>query len=47
MKHYKQSVCKNRVFRTYHSTDAAATDGGLELAVQLFDCAGCVKAFSQ
>lgn len=31
----------------YHSTDAAAADGGLEFAVQLLDGAGGVKALSQ
>lgn len=32
---------------THHSTDAASTDGGLELAVQFFDCTGCVEALRQ
>lgn len=32
---------------TYHSADAASTDGGLELAVQLLDSASCVKALSK
>lgn len=31
----------------YHSTDAAAADGGLEFAVQLLDGAGGVKTLSQ
>lgn len=31
----------------YHSTDAAAADGGLEFAVQLLDSAGGVKTLSQ
>ena len=35
------------VVLTYHSTDAASTDGGLELAVQLLDCAGRVEALGQ
>lgn len=35
------------VVLTYHSTDAASTDGGLELAVQFFDGAGCVKALGK
>lgn len=43
----KRSVFRNRVVCAYHSADAASTDGGLELAVQLFDCTGCVKALSQ
>lgn len=32
---------------TYHSTDAASTNGGLELAVQFLDCAGGVEALGQ
>lgn len=32
---------------SHHCTDAAATHSGLELAVHLLDCAGCVKALSQ
>lgn len=32
---------------TYHSADAASTDGGLELAVKLLDGAGRVEALSQ
>lgn len=32
---------------TYHPTDAAAADGGLEFAVQLLDGAGGIKALSQ
>lgn len=35
------------VVLTYHSTDAASTDGGLELAVQFLDGAGCVKALGK
>lgn len=35
------------VVLTYHSTDAASADGGLELAVQFLDCTGCVEALSQ
>lgn len=35
------------VVGTYHSTDAASADGGLELAVQLLDCTGCVEALGQ
>lgn len=31
----------------YHSTDAAATDGGLKLAVEFFHRAGGVKSFGQ
>lgn len=31
----------------YHSTDAAAADGGLKLAVELFHCAGGVKSLGQ
>lgn len=36
-----QRVC------SYHSTDAASTDGGLELAVKLLNGAGGVEALSQ
>lgn len=32
---------------TYHSTDAASTDGGLELAVQFLDGAGCVESLGE
>lgn len=35
------------VVLAYHSTDAASTDGGLELAVQFLNCAGCVEALSK
>lgn len=35
------------VVLTYHSTDAASTDGGLELAVQFLDGAGCVESLSK
>ena len=35
------------VLLTYHSTDAASTDGGLELAVQFLDSTGRVEALSQ
>lgn len=35
------------VVLTYHSADAASTDGRLELAVQLLDCAGGVEALGQ
>lgn len=35
------------VLVAYQSTDAAAADGGLELAVQLLDCAGCIEALGQ
>lgn len=35
------------VVLTYHSTDAASTDGGLELAVQFLDGTGCVKALGK
>lgn len=38
------SIC---VPDSHHGTDAAATHGGLELAVHLFYCAGRVKALSQ
>lgn len=41
------TLFKNPVVWTYHSADAASTDGGLELAVQFFDCTGCIKALSQ
>lgn len=41
------TLCLRTRSYTYHSTDAASTDGGLELAVQLLDCAGCVEALSQ
>lgn len=42
---FMHSVFKNQV--PYHSTDAAPTDGGLELAVELLDCTGRVEALSQ
>ena len=32
---------------TYQPADTAAADGGLELAVQLLDCAGGVEALGQ
>lgn len=38
---------KRPAVRAYHSTDAAAADGGLEFAVQLLDSAGGVKTLSQ
>lgn len=43
----KQVEHSSAVVQTYHSTDAAPTDGGLELAVQLLDCTCCVEALSQ
>lgn len=36
-----------KVVLTYHSADAASTDGGLELAVQLLDSTGCVEALGE
>lgn len=38
---------KRPVVSAYHSTDAAAADGGLEFAVQLLDGTGGVKPLSQ
>lgn len=35
------------VVSAYHSTDAASTDGGLELAVQFLDRTGRVEALGQ
>lgn len=32
---------------TYHSTDAASTDGSLELAVQFLHCTGRVETLSE
>lgn len=40
---HTQNVCQENK----QSTDAAAADGGLELAVQLLDCAGCIEALGQ
>lgn len=51
--HKRHSLCYSGfqhgsvVVLTYHSTDAAPTDGGLELTVQFLDCTGCVEALSQ
>lgn len=43
----KQVGRSGAVVLTYHSTDAASADGGLELAVQFLDCAGRVEALGQ
>lgn len=37
----------SEVVLTYHSTDAASADGGLELAVQFLDGTSCVESLSK